>query len=51
MAHAVFKIADKLLTGSGYLGPIPVDTVALGTLICINTKWSDGNPYKQGNEK
>jgi hypothetical protein len=51
MAQAVFEIADKLLTGGGHHGAIPVDAIALGTLIRINTKRSAGNPYKKRDEK
>jgi hypothetical protein len=49
VAQAVFEIADKFLTGAGDQRPVTVDAIALDTLICINTKWSDGSEYKQGN--
>jgi hypothetical protein len=51
MAQAVFEIADKPLTGGGHHGAIPVDAIALDTFICINTKRSDGNPYKKRDKK
>ena len=51
MAQAVFEIAGEFLTGGGDHGPIPVDAIALDTLICINTKWSHANQYKKRNEK
>jgi hypothetical protein len=51
MAHAVFEIADKLLTGGGHQGSMPIDAIALDTIICINTQWGDGNQYRNNNEK
>ena len=48
MAHAVFEIAHKLLTGGGHQGTIPVDAIPLDTLICINTQVGAlGNQYRK----
>ena len=49
MAQAILEIADILLAGGGDHGPMPVDTIALDAFIGINSRWSDGSPYKQRN--